>query len=807
MGRANIGAMRARILVLLLAATAGADDLEQLYERWDDAGPEEQRRLQRRIERLESRRRYVAARPVLVDFEDRDWRLAELFETVLEPALETPAEPQGRDDPGLTALHRRALAALPELAHAWRAPRPVTTGTLNLLLGYAHRALSAHRLPVGVRLRFFSTAMSVVRTVVDRTRPDATSAFLVRRHLVPGLTALARRGLRAASARRALGEAASLLSLPSLLDDRDRARLAPLTTGEQSRALLLRLYREGRLGPFERAALARSVAAQVADDLAFAVGSPPLLLELLTDPAVPPRERGRLADAVLAHLAPFDVLAGSVRDLLVAAFGDPEATVGKARARREERTGPLPPPDPGRTHRFLRVLLVQPEPDAPPRVAGVVREDLPAYRALHRIEADGRRYFAGVLLPDAEGDHADFVGPPPALAGSRDNRLLRRPLRRERVAIRAYGARREVLELCATLPDDDSEPVPVRNAGIADVVALAAARLRLAGPEERRELVRLLVRLGTQEARALAAREATTPDAAAELLPLVEQGHGPSVERALKSIAVLDLAGKERLLRAAASRPERRARLRELCGHEDVAVACLAADALLSRGDAGGIPVLFGHGNRYARAAAAALALRTTKLAGGLRVIPETPLEAEQLRAIAEKAFAKDDGASFATFGKWLAAAFRDAGRVRRARGASREHLVGKRRVSGRQFATFWTRALEEGEHAKFWPGLVRYLLSPIDPGQDIELETLRPLFAAVRARLDAGNAGDAGLRAAWRDALVVLACAQYGLDHDAAWFDVAHEELVALAGKEAPNGARGKAGVLWPVWAAADAR
>ncbi len=795
--------MRAWAGVLLLVAVVGADDLATLYAQWESAGPDERRYLKRRVHRLEKQRRYVAARPVLVDFEGRDWTLAEFFETVLEPALHESTEPKNETDPGLTDVHRRALAAIPQLQRAYRTPRLVTAGTLNLMLGYAARALFAHELPVFLRLRFFSTTLTVARSLVGRMRPDIVTGFVIRTQLVPGLTALARRHGKDEAVGRALSEAASLLSLPALVGEHDRARLATLTSGAQSRQLLVRVYREGRLGTFERAALARSVVASVKDDLAFAVGSPPLLLELLTDPRVAARERGALADCVLGRLGEIELLRPSVHDLLVAAFGNPEATLKAGRERRKARPGSLRAPAPGRRHRFLRVLLAQAEPDAPPRVTEVMRADVSAYRAFHSKEADGRRYFLGVLLPDKHGDHADFVGPPPRLAGVLDNRLLRRRLRRERLSITAFGTRREVLELCATLPEDDSEPVPVHGADLGHIVALLRARLRLAEDDERRELVGLLVRLGTDAAHDLAAKEATSPGAAMELLPLVEKGHAAATERLLQDIAVLELSAKERVLRRAASQKALRPRLRQLCGHEDVAVACLATDALLSRGDAGGIPVLFRHKNRYARASAGALALRTTELAGGLRIIPEEPLDMEQLRKLAAAAFGKKDGKSFVTFGKWLAgAAFQDPLKVRRARSMTRRHFLGRRRVSGGEFVRFWADAFLKKRHEEFWAGLVQYVFSPIDPGQDIDLDRLKPLIAAVQTRLD-----HAALRTAWRDSLVVLACAQYGVDLDTGFFDLAHDNLKRLAGKGTPVGARGKAGVLWPVWAAADAQ
>ena len=52
----------------------------------------------------------------------------------------------------------------------------------------------------------------------------------------------------------------------------------------------------------------------------------------------------------------------------------------------------------------------------------------------------------------------------------------RRRLQLERISIRTFGPRGEEIELCVTLPEDASEPVPVDGATLGQVVDLVGTR-------------------------------------------------------------------------------------------------------------------------------------------------------------------------------------------------------------------------------------------------------------------------------------------------------------------------------------------
>ena len=333
--------MRGRVVVfsLVLAAAAGAapgglpDPETALLERWPEAGPDERRDLAAELDRIGAARRFVAARPVLVEFKGQLVSVAELFGLVLDPALETPTGESTANDPALADIHRDALAALAALRVAYAAPRPVRAGTMNLLLDYGARALRARALPRSVRLRFFADAVRGVRELEGRAEPDARTRWLLHERVLPPLMALAREaqeegehGARLAAggaSREAVTEAASLLYVPSLLDDRARARLAPLAAGVESRAVLLRFFRHGQLDDVGRVALAKGVAVEVKSDPAFAATAPPLLLELLCDPAMPSPERRAILEVVRDGVAAIDVLKPSAQDLLAAGFGGP----------------------------------------------------------------------------------------------------------------------------------------------------------------------------------------------------------------------------------------------------------------------------------------------------------------------------------------------------------------------------------------------------------------------------------------------------------------------------------------------------
>ncbi len=778
-----------------------AGEEASLLARWAEADTDARRRLVHRIEEFDRARRYTDARPVLVDLGGRAVPVPEVFERILEPALDTPTEPQADNDPGLREIHLQALDALEALRLAYAAPRPVRTGTLNLFLGYGARALAARALPAHLRVRLFRDAMRNVRSLEGRVAPDAYSLFLLRHRLLPPLVAMGR-SAKDPAVRETVSEAASLLFLPALLDERSLAQLVPLASGQRSKELLERFYRAGTLDEMGKISLARSAAAEARDDPAFAAGAAPLFLELLCDRELPARERGEICDAVLAALLPVEALRPAALDLLAAAFGGGPRPAEEWKAAREARKGALPLPAGDRTFRFLSIVLVKERGEAQPSVARVVRADLRHYEPLYADDGKGSRRFAGVLVPDARGEHADFLGPPPGLAAGRDIRLLRRTLELERIAVRTFGARGEEIEVSATLPEDASEPVPASGAGLEHVVALLDARLRIATEEEERcELVRLLAAVDTDAARAAAARHARGP-ALAELIPLAERGDIPVARAILGRLADLAPAERERALAAVAGRRELRGELAPRCREAPPATAVAAAEALLSAGDAGGVEELLGHPDKYVRACAAALALRLTPLAGTLRVAPEPPPDLERLAKRAEKAFAKEDGEPFLRLGAWLALALRDPEAARTLRREHKPLYVGRRKVDPWQFAEAYTEGVREGKAPELWPQLVVFLLDPHDPGAGVATRDLDPLLDALEERAAGG-----ALRQAWTDALIVLACAQHGMEMDAHFSALADARLEKLAGKDAPPRDRRRPGIDWPIWAAERAK
>jgi hypothetical protein len=780
---------------------AGTGEEASLLARWAEADADARRRLVRRIEELDRARRYTDARAVLVDLGGRATPVPEVFERILEPALETPTEPDGDKDPGLREIHFKALEALEALRLAYAAPRPVRPGTLNLFLGYGARALVASALPAHLRVRFFREAMRNVRSLEGRVEPDAFSVFLLRHRLLPPLVALAR-AARDPLVRETVSEAASLLFLPAILDERSLAQLAPLAAGRRSRDLLERFYRAGALDEMGKVSLARSAVAEARDEPAFAAGAAPLFLELLCDPQLPARERGEICDAVLAALLPVEALRPAALDLLAVAFGGPPLAADEWKEARAARKGPLPLPAGGRTFRFLSIVLVSERGEAQPAVARVVRADLRHYEPLFADDGKGGRRFVGALVPDARGEHADFLGPPPGLAAGRDIRLLRRPLDLERIAVRAFGSRGEEIEVSATLPEDASEPVPATGAGLEHVVALLDARLRIAtGDEERCELVRLLAAIDTDPARAAAVRHARGP-AVAELIPLAERGDLPAARAILGRLADLGQPQRERAIAAIVGRPELRGDLASRCREAPPSVAVSAAEALLSAADARGVEELLAHPDKYVRACAAALALRLTPLAGTLRVAPEPPPDLERLAERAEKAFGKKDGEPFVRLGAWLGLALRDPEAVRTLRREHKPLYVGRKQVDAWQFAEAYTAGIRDGKAKELWPQLVVFLLDPHDPGAGVTTRDLSPLLDALEEHARGG-----ALRRQWTDALIALACAQHGIELDPHFAELADARLEKVAGKDAPPRDRRRPGIDWPVWAAERAK
>jgi len=802
--------------VLLLAAVAVAApdaaprSVAEKLRRWEEAGPEERRQSARVFDRFRRARRFSAARPVLIGFEGKTWSLAHLFLDVIEPALSIPAVARNANNPGLTEDHTRSLQALRALPAAFAPPQPVWPGTLNLLLEFGARSLDAPELDTAARLRFFRAAMRVVRQLDQRVAPDEWTRWIMHEQLLPRVLATAQRLPSKHPAWNALREAAGLLYMPSILDERAQARLAPLTTGEQSQTVLLRFYRRGALDKVGRTALARSVALQSRGDAAFLTSAPPLLLELLCDPAVAPNERGELVRVVRDDLDAVALYGTTARDLMAAALGGPpparldSEAIGDAIEKGAER------PRAERRHRFLRVVLARDAASGAVLVASVVRVDTPMYEPLYWISDRRERRFVGVLLPSADGRHADFVGPPPGLRETRDRRLLRRRLDLERVSIRSFGPRGEETEISLTLPDDDREPVPARHADMSHVLALLASRAeRTAQDEERVELVRLLARIGTDAAHRLAVRAATTRGALRELMVVAEAGHAGATDAVLARAHLLDPSDRERIFAAALHGGDgHRARILELCAHKDLRVAVLAADALLSASDAGGIEVLLKHESVYARACAGGLALRLTPLAGGVRVIPQRTVPIERLAAIAKGAFTKRDGPVWRKFGRWLSLALakpetarevrRKHGQLKAGRVVEPGLWVGNRQARPFEFAAAYTKGIREGLEPRLWPGLVMFLLDPEDPGRGLSKPDLDGLLDALEKHADKPS-----MQGVWREAWVALACAQCSIELDPEITERVHKRLARLTGGQPPPGAKRKPGLYWPMWAA----
>jgi hypothetical protein len=753
------------------------------------------------LERVGARRRFLEARPVVVGLEDRWVPLADLFADLLEPALATaPREETGREQElGLRPIHRRALHALQQLRKAYESPRVVGSGTLNLLLEHAYACLDAEDLTPRVRLRFFIETMRNVRDLDGRAVPDARSRWLIRSRLLPALLGLARASERDPRVREAVSEAAALLYSPVLLGTRGQARLAPLTRGSDSRRILVRAYRVGALDAIGLESLARSVAMEARDDPAFLAGSAPLLLELLCDPGIQPVERRSLIDLAAQQFAASAPLRVIARELLAAGFGGPPRELEEYQAQREEHEGGVALPRSDRRYRFLSVVLLQRDRNLPPRIARVVRRDALLYE---RIRDDGRESrFLGTLLPAHVEGHADFLGPPPGLSGARDNRLLRRTLRQERIAIETYGARREEIELCVALPEDSSEPVPAVGARLSDVVNLLRARLdRTDEEEERSEIVALLVRIGTDDANALAIRHATTRATVRAIVPLADRGSVAAGRQVAAGIEEFALEERESVLYGLLrhGRPEMRSVVAALARHEDPGVACLAADALLAHGDARGVLELLRHPDVYARACAGSLSLRLTPLAKDLRVRPSDAKVVDAVAAEVAKAFREEESAWWPRYGKWLALAFSDPDRVTRDRADHVDLRLGEETYLPFEYAAINTQWVRENKHKGWWPKLLFHLLSPRDPGLGIDEKDLARLLDALEER-----ATDGLLQRLWIDSFVILACIQQGMADDAELGRLAHDRLVKAAGGEAPPGTRRKPGVYWPIWRA----
>ena len=100
------------------------------------------------------------------------------------------------------------------------------------------------------------------------------------------------------------------------------------------------------------------------------------------------------------------------------------------------------------------------------------------------------------------------------------------------------------------------------------------------------------------------------------------------------------------------------------------------------------------------------------------------------------------------------------------------------------------------------WPTFPAYVLTPYKPGQRMHRKQLAAVLDAMEARLK-----DKRLRRAYKEALIVLACVQHGIEVQPELLKLAHARLTKLAGGREPPGTRRKPGVYWPIWADAEAR
>lgn len=781
------------LLILLLAPSLWAADSD-LIRQWSEAAPAERGRLRERIEADARRRGFVEARCVLVTVGERVYTLAELFTQVLEPALLLEPDLDASDDFGLRPQHLIALDALNALRKVYEPPAPVSVAALNLLLAYGRDALHAWKLPPRVRLRFFMQVLSNVRALEGRVLPDETTGWIVHDGILPLLLGMGRRFPDHRAIRESISEAASLLSLPSVLDESAQSQLAALATGAHARTILLRAYRRGRLDDLGVRALTRSAIAQARDDDAFLAGAAPLILELLSDDRVPTALRAEIVKLLLNRMAAETPLRATAAELLAAAYGEIPQSMDAWRGR-FERSGVVPRVVGSEVYRFLQVVLLRRDRDGSPEPVRVVRRDVKLHQSIRA--ADGT--FVGMLVRAADGEHADFLGPSPGLRGVPDNRLLRRTLVLERIAIRFYGARDEEMELSVALPRDESEPVPLRGARLSHVLDIVRERLeRTQSAEEKRGLVDLLVRIGTPAARELAVKHSVGAANASSLLELLETGDQTAAPKLLERVADLDPAERERALAAilAVGDADLRAKVVEFAQTAPIEVAALAADALMQDGAADGVFALLRHTNRYARLCGVALSLRLTTNAGSLRIHPREKVDMEALAKATAAAFPSKMGGIWRGLGKWLPAAIREPEKVRSKRG---DYLgLGPKRIAPSTFARNWTAHVRDGKQTKAWRHLPPYLLDPVNPGREIRPERMEELLDALEKRLERAD-----LRRSWIDTFAVLAAVQSGLEFDTEYLELARIRLKRIAGKGAPAAARRKPGIYWPIWAA----
>jgi len=782
-------------------AETGREAEAAIFARWNEVGPAERMRMRGELDRIQRERGVVEARCVLVTYGDRQYTLTELFERVLDPALETPVQESGDDELGLQQPHRDAVGALVQLRAVHDLPAPVDTAALNLLLGYAQRVLDAWILPPRVRLHLLVKVLENVRRLDGRARPDARTAWIVREGIMPALLGLARRYEEFPPVRDAISESAALLSLPSVLEPAAIAQLASLTSGVDSLDLLERLYRRGQLPDLGVRALVRSIVAEGKDDAAYVAGAAPILLELLGDRRVSDRDRGSLVDLILDHYATVELLRPTAKDLLAAAYGAAPAKLADWRRRRTAEPGEVAYPSGGETFRFLQVVMVKPQAGGPPRLSLVVRADVPYFQPVRTA----RNEFVGMLVPSASGEHADFLGPTPGLRVAKGNRLIRRTLQLGQLSVQFYGAHNEEIEMCVALPRDGLEPIPVQRARLEHVLDFIRGRLeRTQDRVENRALVDLLVQIGTPTARSMAVRYARSAEHASSLLELLEGGDASAAAPLLDRVGDLTDAERPRAFGAVLERGKEQlaARVRELAATAPVDIAAPAADALLNAGDTTGVHALLAHKNRYARLCGAALALRLTELAEGLRIVPNKPVDMAALAKLARAAFPKSMGGAWRQLGAWLPIALTNPDKARTDRTDYDLLFVrkGQPKVNPERFAHAWTEAIKGGKAKSRWASLVPYVLPPRNPGRGMKLATLNRLLDAIEP-----NATADPVRRAWIDALVVLVAVQSGLGFDTEYLKLADERLRKVAGKQTPRQAARKPGLAWPIWASRD--
>ncbi|MGH7163438.1 MAG: hypothetical protein ACREID_08130, partial [Planctomycetota bacterium] len=219
--------MRRTAALFLLAAGAaaragGGESEAEILAAWPSAGPHERRRLAARLEELDRARRFVEARPVMVESGGRARTLAETYAQLLRPVLEREPKPMDESDgavivfwpggePSGPSPVSDAVEALDALAAAYEPPAPAGRGALNLFLAYAADVLEADGLSADERADLLVGTLRVVRGLEERTAADARTRWLVGERIVPAFVAFARRARVEEGLPAKISEAAALL--------------------------------------------------------------------------------------------------------------------------------------------------------------------------------------------------------------------------------------------------------------------------------------------------------------------------------------------------------------------------------------------------------------------------------------------------------------------------------------------------------------------------------------------------------------------------------------------------------------------